>query len=132
MRTYLNALVVAIILLTSCGQRQSSKDKSENQEEASTVLQDNDDFDKAKDCDEFIDQYEEWMNNYVELLEKYMKNPTDATISSEYLKVAQESMNWLTQWNSKLYFCAAKEKYQKRFEEITAVAEKKLEELGIE
>jgi len=56
----------------------------------------------------------------------------DATLSSEYMKLAQEGMNWMTQWNSKLYYCASKEKYQKRFDEISEKAEKKLKEMGIE
>lgn len=75
-------------------------------------------FGKAKDCNEFIDQYEKWMDDYIELIDKYIKNPMDAVLSSEYMKVAQESMNWMAQWNNKLYDCASKEKYQKRFDEI--------------
>ena len=90
------------------------------------------DFREAKDCDEFIDQYEKWMDDYIVLIEKYMKNPMDATLSQEYIKVAQEGVGWMTQWSSNLAYCAAKDKYQKRFDEITEKAEEKLKEMGIE
>jgi hypothetical protein len=63
---------------------------------------------------------------------KYMKKPMDPKLMEQYMQVAQEGMNWVTQWNSKLYYCASKEKYQKRFDEISEKAEKKLKELGLE
>ncbi len=79
-----------------------------------------------------MDQYEKWMDNYLVMLEKYMKNPMDAKLMEEYMKLAQESMNWMNQWNGKLAVCASKEKYEKRFNEISERAEKKMKELGIE
>ena len=65
-------------------------------------------------------------------MSKYMKNPMDAALSEEYMKLAQEGMSWMNQWNSKLIYCASVDKYEKRFEEISEKAEKKLEEMGIE
>ncbi|MCK5171210.1 MAG: hypothetical protein KAQ75_15130, partial [Bacteroidales bacterium] len=82
--------------------------------------------------DEFIDQYEKWMDDYIKMIDKYIKNPTDATLLNEYMKLAQEGMTWMNQWNGKLSYCASKEKYQERFDEITEKAEKKLKEMGIE
>ncbi len=120
------------MLFMSCGNNQS-KDKSDNiSTELSDEKTDSKEIGEAKDCDEFIDQYEKWMDDYIKMIDKYMKNPTDATLLNEYMKLAQEGSNWMTQWNSKLYYCASKEKYQKRFNEITEKAEKKLKELGIE
>ena len=72
------------------------------------------------------------MDNYLAMLDKYMKNPMDTKLMEEYMKLAQESMSWMSQWNGKLAVCASKEKYEKRFNEISERAEKKMKELGIE
>ena len=126
-------LIFVLITVFSCSGNKAPKEK-ENQEKSQNqeVLIDDNKLKEAKDCDEFVDQYEKWMDNYIALLDKYMKNPMDAALMQEYMKVAEESMNWLNQWNSKLYHCASKEKYQKRFDEISEKAEKKLKELGLE
>lgn len=128
----LNYVAICLfITLISCG---DSNAKKENQEESKNQkeLTEDSNLKNAKDCDEFIDQYEEWMDNYIGMLEKYMKNPMDAKLMEEYMKLAQESMHWMNQWNGKLAVCASKEKYEKRFNEISERVEKKMEELGIE
>lgn len=127
MRTIISVLFCASIMLVSCSSNQQ-KNNTVGQKE----LANPDKNGEAKNCDEFIDRYEEWMDNYLEMIEKYMKNPMDATLSAEYMKLAQEGADWMTQWNGKLYYCASKEKYQKRFDEISEKAEKKLDQMGIE
>lgn len=125
-------LVTTTMIFTSCGGGQSAADKIEELNEAVGEAIENSEFEEAKDCDEFIDQYEKWMDDYIKIIDKYMNNPMDATTAEEFQKVALEGINWMTQWSSNLAFCAAEEKYQKRFDEITNKAEKKLEEMGIE
>ncbi len=123
------------MLLTSCGNSQSKEEKEESTNETDLILDqsaETSDLKEAKNCDEFIDQYEEWMDNYIILIDKYLKNPMDATLSQDYMKQAQKGIVWMNQWNSKLTYCASKEKYQKRFDEISEKAEKKLKEMGIE
>jgi Family of unknown function (DUF6591) len=132
MRTFVSILFFASLFFISCSNNQSKKEPDKNSTELLEGDSDSKDIGEAKDCEEFIDQYEKWMDDYIKMIEKYMKNPTDATLLNEYLKLAQEGSSWMTQWNSKLYYCASKEKYQKRFDEITEKAEKKLKELGIE
>ena len=132
MKTLISIIFCFTLLLTSCSNNQSKKESANDTDELATKSLKSDEFKGAKDCDEFIDQYEKWMNDYLKLIEKYMKNPADAVLMEEYMKVAQESMTWMEQWNSKLSFCASKEKYEKRFNEINDKAEKKLKELGLE
>lgn len=131
MKTLILIIFCTTVILTSCNSQKSEKTNKDSME-AITKSGENGDFKEAKNCDEFIDQYEKWMDDYVKMLENYMKNPMDAKLMEEYMKLAQESMNWMNQWNSKLAVCASKEKYEKRFNEITERAEKKMEELGIE
>jgi hypothetical protein len=130
MKTFISILLFASLLFSACGNSESKdQDKTD-----STEISDEDPtkVGEAKDCDEFIDQYEEWMDNYIVMIEKYMKNPADATLLNEYMKLAQEGMTWMNQWNSKLFYCASQDKYQERFDEISEKADKKMKELGIE
>ncbi|MEM9000001.1 MAG: DUF6591 domain-containing protein [Bacteroidota bacterium] len=91
---------------------------------------DPDRFEKAKDCDEFIDQYEDWMDKYVAFFEKYKDNPMGAVTSKEYQEMAVEASSWSQQWMSLAISCSNNESYGQRFKKISSRAEKKMEELG--
>jgi len=134
MKTIISLILSTSLLFTSCGSTQSNeKEKSTNASEQSMDESiESGDLEKANNCEEFIDQYEEWTDNYIKLVETYMKNPMDATLSEEFMNLAQEGSLWMKQWSNDLVACASQEKYQKRFDEISERAEKKLEELGIE
>jgi len=43
------------------------------------------------DCDKFIQDYTAFVNSYIKVLKKYKANPSDATILSEYSKMAQKA-----------------------------------------
>ena len=132
MKTAMSIIFCTALLLASCGTNQSNEKSTRDTDQSSDKSLESNDLKKAKDCDEFIDQYEEWMDDYIILIDKYMKNPMDATLMQEYMTVAEESINWMSQWSTNLSYCASIEKYQKRFEEISEKAEKKLKEMGIE
>ncbi len=129
MRTFVALIVITGLLFTSCGNNQTKEAKKEK--EAIEQSSDTEKFKTSKDCDEFLEQYEEWLDDYLVIMEKYMKNPMDTTLAQEFQKTGQEGANWLTQWNSKLIHCASIEKYQKRMDKITDKANKKLKEIGI-
>ncbi|MEN8157251.1 MAG: hypothetical protein ABFS10_09875 [Bacteroidota bacterium] len=134
MKTIISAILFTTLLFTSCGSNKSNeKDKSVDASEQSTdESAKSDDSEKAKTCEEYIDQYEEWTDNYIKLVEKYMKNPMDSELSEEFMTLSQEGALWMERWSGELVDCASQEKYQKRVDEISEKAEKKLEELGIE
>jgi len=46
------------------------------------------------DWKEFLRLYEEWIDSYIELLEKYNENPTDITILNDYLNMMIELAEW--------------------------------------
>ena len=132
MRTFMSIIFCTALLFTSCGTNQSKEDSTRDTDQSSIKSIKGKELQKAKDCDEFIDQYEKWMDDYIILIDKYMKNPMDATLMQEYMAVAEESINWMSQWSTNLAYCASMEKYQKRFDEISEKAELKLKEMGIE
>lgn len=86
----------------------------------------------TEDCDEFIDKYEAWMNEYVELLSEYMKNPTDADLNEQFVKQGEKASFWISEWNGKLVNCTNNEKYQKRFDEISEKLDEKIQKLGLQ
>lgn len=42
----------------------------------------------------FIKEYEEWVDEYIALLQKYKNNPTDTSILTDYTKMAAEMTDW--------------------------------------
>ena len=86
MKYLLSLMIGSMIILSSCGNNpQSEQEKAtEATEEAYEKAVDEADLKEAKDCDEFIDQYEEWMDDYCVLLEDYMKNPMDASLMEKF------------------------------------------------
>jgi len=132
MKTVMSIIFCTALLFTSCGSNQSNEKSTRDTDQSSDKSIESSDLKNAKDCDEFIDQYEKWMDDYIVLIDKYLKNPMDATLMEEYMTVAEESIDWMSQWSTNLSYCASIEKYQKRFDEISEKAEKKLKEMGID
>lgn len=87
--------------------------------------------DLQNNCNEFINQYEKWATNYIDLIEKFMKTPTDPNLTQEYQEAAQDAMEWSLQWNQKFMHCATDEANAVRFEEISKKLETRLEKMGI-
>ncbi|MEN8249966.1 MAG: hypothetical protein ABFS32_13615 [Bacteroidota bacterium] len=135
MKIFMSIIFLSAIMLTSCGNSQSNEGNEASANETDLAVdpsEESSDMAGAKDCEEFVDRYEKWVDDYLVLVDKYMKNPTDASLMEEFMKQAQEGQVFSTEWNSKLSYCASIEKYQKRFDEISDKANKKMEELGIE
>ena len=121
MKTLIPIIFCISLLLTACGGKQSANEENEKTDDKSELSDENNesmDFEAAEDCDDFIDQYEKWMDTYLEFLEEYMKNPMNATLSEKYMKLANESVEWTNQWGAKMIICGSQEKYEKRFKNI--------------
>ncbi|WP_346861973.1 DUF6591 domain-containing protein [uncultured Draconibacterium sp.] len=118
------------MFLVSCGNNQTKKESTTDEvitEEKSAVM---DEVNETKNCDEFLDNYEKWVDDYLKVIEKYMKNPMDQSLMTDYTKLANEAMTWYSQWD--VLKCASREKYEKRFDEISEKVDKKMEELGLD
>ena len=63
--------VVFIFTLTACGEKETSA------------------------WEEFINEYDAWVDEYIEISQKYAENPTDATILTDYTKMAGEAAEWI-------------------------------------
>ena len=88
------------------------------------------DSEQSGDCDEFMDDYEKWMERYIELLKKYKENPVGLASSPEYTEMSMELMEWSSKWSTLAIDCAKNPEYESRFKEIQEKAEKEMEALG--
>ena len=70
----------------------------------------------SEDCDEFLKDYEDFMDRYVEILKKYKSDPTDVSILSDYTTIISEA----SEWSTKTANCAADPKFAAKFAEIAA------------
>ena len=52
---------------------------------------------QTADCDNFIKEYEAFVNSYIKLNKKYKANPTDVSILSDYTDAAQKAVDMQTQ-----------------------------------
>ena len=134
MKTIISLFLFTSLLFASCGTNPSNEKEQANDasEQLNVESEKSSDLEEPKNCEEYLDRYEKWTDDYIKLVEKYMKNPMDASLTTEFMKQAQEGSLWLDKWSSELVDCASHEKYQKRYDEISEKTEKKLEELGIE
>lgn len=112
--------LISFFGFVSCGSS-SDKEKSSDKKELS---------DEINDCDDFLAHYEEWVDDYIKVLEDYLNNPSDAAIATRYMELMQEAMTWSTKWIA-LVDCAGDEKYEKKFEEASKRIEDKLAEIGL-
>ncbi len=132
MKYFLYLSLIAIMGLYACGGGPSADDEDSgtNKRKKEKVRKSDDDKDvkEIANCSQFLDEYEEWVDVYLEFLEDYTKNPMDPNLAQKYAEIGQEASDWYVKWTS-LYACASREKYQKRFEQIAKKIEKKMEEL---
>lgn len=42
----------------------------------------------------FLSEYEEWTDNYIELIKKYQENPTDTSLLTDYNEMAKQAIEW--------------------------------------
>lgn len=122
-------------LLSACsgGQQQNDEGSGEGvSTEQSTEDEGESSVDGTiSDCDEFLNRYEEWTDDYLDVVEAYTKDPTNIELSQEYMEVVQSAATWSQEWVNYIA-CASEEKYQKRYDEISDKIEKRLEELGLD
>lgn len=136
MKTIVPILFCAFLILsTACKKkpktREIEKDNIVEMNEDRNTESNSAEFKTVKNCDEFIDQYEAWMDEYVALMEKYKKTPIDLVSSPEYTQMTMQALDWASNWSAKITACAANSSYEKRFNKINKRAEKKLKEIGL-
>jgi len=91
------AMLIMSIMFTACGGKEKYEEKSVTQVEDASPADDASASGDNAELKEFLKEYEEWVDDYILLLEKYKDNPADTAIIAEYT----ESLKKLAEWNSK-------------------------------
>ncbi len=132
MKTKLTIILLALLAFSSC--KKKASDTTVNDEAVSIEteatpknLKESEDL---KTCDDFLDNYEKWMDNYIEMLGKYKDNPLEFATSKEYATTMAEGSNWMMKWVSNHASCAQNKAYAKRMKSIQEKSDEKLKELG--
>jgi len=74
----------------------TDKDDKDKEDDAPEDIPPEDD-NQSSEWKEFLRLYEEWVDEYVELVEKYNKNPMDTTILNDYMTSMQKLSEWAEQ-----------------------------------
>ena len=95
------ALFFASSMLVSCGSKEAKVEETtlENQTDASSTPEESTTPEESAateqpattdgtDCEKFCDDYEAFVDDYIELAKKVKANPTDVTIMGEYSQMA--------------------------------------------
>lgn len=132
MKKQLLWMILSMLFIWACGGgNEKTSDDQSNEKTSTEEKVDAMDTDAAKNCQEFLDRYEKWIDEYLLFLEDYKENPFDPELGKKYAELMPEFASWSQQW-TKLYECASKQKYQERFDKIAAKVDKKMEELGFD
>lgn len=116
---------VVMLVMASCGSN-TGKKQSDNEDKETKVEQ------KQKksaqgSCDEFLADYEKWVDEFVKLYKEAKANPTDMEVTQKMVDATNKMAEWSEKW-TKLYDCANNEKYVKRMEELQKRVEKEMNE----
>ena len=80
----------------------STLEKNEESSSSSSLSSENENSltESSVDCDKFIKEYEAFVNSYIKILKKYKKNPSDASILTEYTDAVQKATKMQTNASS--------------------------------
>jgi hypothetical protein len=124
--TLFSSMILSLMILASCGSSNSESSSSETTaspeveapasaaepaatteepaetKEETTAAAPSEEKESGNDCDAFLKEYEEWVNEYVTVAKKMKSNPSDMSILSDYTRMMSE----LNDWESKGKDCA--------------------------
>lgn len=121
------------LLFISCADK-----KKETSEEATVTIENSDKSkddnspERIKDCDDFLDKYENWANSLMDLMEKHKDDPIALVTSPEYTKTMAESTSFMQDWQTISVSCASNPYYEKRMDEIQDNIKKRNDALGLD
>jgi len=132
MKKLIFAFIMLSFFLFSCG---GGGEKTAEQTDDVVKTDQSEDVDESddqdiKDCDDFLDKYEEWVDDYLVVVEAFLKDASNMEVHEEYRSLTESLPTWSTEWPNYVH-CGASEKYEKRFDEIGDKLEKGLEKLGL-
>lgn len=131
MRT--NILLAMCVFLMSIGCKETSSEKSEDVATEITETKEGKKVvapKKIKNCDDFLDTYEAWSNNILEVMAKHKDDPIGLATSSEYINTMTKGVGFIQDWGTISTSCAMNPTYETRMKTIQKNMEARQKELG--
>jgi hypothetical protein len=118
-------LIFSMLFMLSCGADTAKKNSDATSDEA--VKTENSEGTSKSECDEFLDDYEKWVDEVIVVYKKAKEDPTDVENTQKLLTVTTEVAKWADKWEG-LMDCANNEEYAKRMGELEERVNKAMEE----
>ncbi len=126
-------ILLLVVFMVSCNKKKKEEDSEETAVTIETTTEESSKESNLEltSCDRFLNEYETWMNNYIEVMARHKDDPVGLVGDPEYTKMMTEGIDWATRWMQQPQACMANNNYSKRFDAIQDRAQKKMEELGL-
>jgi len=116
--------LISAVALLSCGNKTNEDSKSNDKTD---VVQTEKSLSVEGGCDEFLNDYEKWVDEVIKVYEKVKANPMNMQNTQKMMDATTKMEEWSEKW-IKLYDCANNEKYAKRMDELQEKVNKAMEE----
>ena len=83
------------ILYGKSSEKEKTNDSSKNDETTKETTSTQSSTDE-KQWKQFLEDYEDWIDDYIKIVKKYSENPTDVSILSDYTEMITELAEWQT------------------------------------
>lgn len=119
-------LIANLLLAVACNSGSDKKDKDDKEDKSKTETTTSKDEDVLKTdasilaCEEFLDDYETWVDEVVKVYEQLHTDPMNVDNSQKVMDAGTQMASWSEKWY-KLAECAHHPQYEERME---ALAEK--------
>ena len=133
MKTNIVFILFALICLTACGDKPSEAEKeatvikeTENEKKEETTPSE-----RIKDCEDFLDTYEAWTDDILNIMARHKDDPVALATSPEYTNTMMKGVNFMQDWATISFSCAMNPFYETRMNAIQEKMKKRQEELGL-
>lgn len=132
----INIAFVLLVLLcfTGCGDKTTEAEKeavvvevAENIEEGKKVKAP----ETIKDCDDFLDTYEAWTDDLIDLMAQHKDDPVALATSPDYINTMMKGVGFMEHWATISVSCSMNKSYETRMRSIQEKMEQKQVELGL-
>jgi hypothetical protein len=133
---FFSVLIILISIAACSGPTNSDDNTNENvetpeietPEEETTDNQETSPKDiSTLSCDEFVEEYEKFADEYIEMVHKYMKSPMNTTVSNSYMKFTEKYALWFQSIPSVAIKCSENESFEEDMKSISERIEAEVE-----
>ena len=96
MGTWIQVLCFFIcsIIISSCTESKVERTMPQAMRASSAIVSDTIKTVMFNECEQFLQDYENWVKNYISLIERYQQNPNDRTIMKDYEGMVRQIGTW--------------------------------------